>query len=72
MAWTPEKPLVVGKYWYDPNGHHQSGRKKHELRIVAIRNDENGNPVALQHGEAGSTPIEILNGDWFGPLEPPI
>jgi len=72
MAWTPAKPLVVGKYWYDPNGHHQAGRKKHELRIVAIRSDDNGNLVALLHGTDGSTPIETLNGDWFGPLEPPV
>jgi hypothetical protein len=72
MIWTSEKPLLTGKYWYDPNGHHKSGRQKHELRIVAIRNDENGNPVALMHGEAGSVPIETLNGGWFGPLEPPM
>ena len=45
MAWTAEKPLVAGKYWYDPNGHHQSGRNRYELRIVAIRSDDNGNLV---------------------------
>lgn len=72
MTWTSTKPLANGKYWYDPNGHHQAGRQNQELRIVAIRSDENGNPVALLHGTAGSTPIETLNGDWFGPLEPPI
>jgi len=72
MAWTAAKPIVTGKYWYAPNGHHQAGRQKHELRIVAIRSDENGNPVALLHGTAVSTPIETLNGEWFGPLEPPI
>jgi elongation factor P hydroxylase len=72
MAWTPTKPIVSGKYWYDPNGHHQVGRQKHELRIVAIRPDANGNLVALLHGEAGSTPIETLNGDWYGPLAPPM
>jgi hypothetical protein len=39
MAWTPTTPIVAGKFWYDPNGHHQSGHQKHELRIVAIRPD---------------------------------
>jgi len=72
MAWTPAKPVVAGKYWYDPNGHHQAGCQKHELRIGAIRSDDNGNLVALLHGTAGSTPIETLNGDWSGPLEPPL
>ena len=72
MAWTPAKPVTAGKYWYDPNGHHQAGRQKHELRIVAIRSDDNGNLVALLHGEAGNAPIETLNGDWCGPLEPPM
>ena len=72
MAWTSTKPIVTGKYWYDPNGHHQAGRQKHELRIVAIRSDDNGNPVALLHGIAETTPIETLNGYWCGPLEPPI
>jgi elongation factor P hydroxylase len=72
MEWTPSKPIVAGKYWYDPNGHHHAGRQKHELRIVAIRSDANGNLVALLHGIAVTTPIETLNGDWFGPLEPPM
>ena len=71
MAWTPTKPIVAGKYWYDPNGHHAAGRNKHELRIVAIRPDANGNLVAFLHGMTAPAPIETLNGDWSGPLEPP-
>lgn len=72
MSWTAAKPIVAGKYWYDPNGHHQTARQKQELRIVAIRPDVNGNLVALLHGIADTTPIETLNGDWFGPLAPPV
>jgi elongation factor P hydroxylase len=72
MTWTPSKPIIAGKYWYDPNGHHKAGRQKHELRIVAIRPDANGNLVALQHGIADTAPIETLNGDWCGPMVPPL
>ena len=72
MSWTSAKPIVAGKYWYDPNGHHQTGRQIHELRIVAIRPDANGNLVAFLHGVTETMPIETLNGDWFGPLAPPV
>ena len=72
MSWTAAQPIVAGKYWYDPNGRHQAGRQIHELRIVAIRPDANGNLVALLHGVTDTVPIETLNGDWFGPLTPPV
>jgi len=72
MAWTQIKPLAAGKYWYAPGGHHHAAPQKKDLIIVAIRNDDNGNLVALLHGINGSTPIETLNGSWFGPLEAPV
>ncbi|MDD2272856.1 MAG: hypothetical protein PHP95_12290 [Desulfuromonadaceae bacterium] len=71
MGWTQSKPLAAGKYWYTPGGHHQPATQPADLKIVAIRPDDNGNLVALFHGVDGSTPIETLNGAWFGPLAPP-
>jgi len=71
MAWTQEKPLVAGKYWYASGAPHQTDPQKKSLTIVAIRPDDNGNLVALLPGIAGSTPIETLNGAWSGPVTAP-
>ncbi len=72
MEWTQTKPLAAGKYWYATVGSHHATPCKSDCKVVAIRPDNNGNLVALIHGIDGSTPIETLNGAWYGPLEPPV
>jgi hypothetical protein len=71
MEWTKQAPLVEGGYWYSSCVIHLDEKILSDMKIVSVIYDNNRNLVALFPGVLEHTPIESMNGDWWGPLEPP-
>ena len=71
MKWTLERPTIAGEYWYSEGVVHNNIRTFSEMVIATVHLDNNGNPVVLFPGVLGNKPIELLNGEWWGPLDPP-
>ena len=73
MEWTKERPTAGGVYWCAGESSHacSCSCKAPEPKIAKVKADDNGNLVVLFAGVAGNTPIETVNGSWWGPVAQP-
>lgn len=60
-AWTTEKPVVVGWYWYEPV-------LNFDVIILYVLQRKDGSWVATVANEVCM--LEKLHGKWQGPLTP--
>ena len=69
MKWTSEKPVVYGYYWYrayECDSKTSFGRTE----MLLVSNREWGLEVTWM-GYEPTCGLSDLNGEWYGPIEPP-
>lgn len=64
LTWTTEKPKVAGMYWY---------RESLGLSGMIVEVEIQGGTLTVigQHAEC-SGEVATIEGQWAGPLEPPL
>lgn len=71
MNWTDKRPTGEGYYWFRCVLNYREPITADADVVWVWRQGLDGVLVAHIPGEAMETPVEKIEGEWAGPLEPP-